>query len=142
MISAGTRNNRPASGTAVAKPMNKLNNAAYGTPVPVNPTAKKPMYVSVAQMRQTIKRLGAILRVADGFDRGHASAVAEIKVRWMDRALRLTAVPVRQSSNLRLELWGASRKSNLLAEVAGVPVEIVAPDGTVMTYEDEVGAAD
>ncbi len=93
-------------------------------------------------MRQTIKRLGAILRVADGFDRGHASAVAEIKVRWMDRALRLTAVPVRQSSNLRLELWGASRKSNLLAEVAGVPVEIVAPDGTVMTYEDEVGAAD
>ena len=93
-------------------------------------------------MRQTIKRLGAILRVADGFDRGHASAVAEIRVRWMDRALRLTAVPVRQASNLRLELWGASRKSNLLAEVAGVPVEIVAPDGTVMTYEDEVGAAD
>lgn len=92
--------------------------------------------------RQTIKRLAALLRVADGFDRGHASAVAEIKVRWMDRALRLTAVPVRQASNLRLELWGASRKSNLLAEVAGVPVEIVAPDGTVLTYEDEVGTAD
>ena len=93
-------------------------------------------------LRQTIKRLAAILRVADGFDRGHASAVAEIKVRWMERALRLTAVPARQASNLRLELWGASRKSNLLAEVAGVPVEIVAPDGTVMTYEDDVGTAD
>ena len=93
-------------------------------------------------MRQTIKRLSALLRVADGFDRGHAGAVAEIKARWMERALRLTAVPARQNDNLRLELWGASRKSNLLAEVAGVPVEIVAPDGSVMTYDDEVGAAD
>lgn len=93
-------------------------------------------------MRQTIKRLAALLRVADGFDRGHAGAVGEIKVRWMERALRLTAVPSRSNDNLRLELWGASRKSNLLAEVAGVPVEIVAPDGTVTTYDDEVGTAD
>src|SRR3954470_3963172 len=90
-------------------------------------------------MRQTIKRLSAILRVADGFDRGHAAAVAEIKVRWMERALRLTAVPARNGNNLRLELWGASRKSNLLSELAGVPVEIVAPDGSVTTYDDEVG---
>ena len=93
-------------------------------------------------VRQTIKRLSAILRVADGFDRGHASAVAEIKVRWMERALRLSAVPSRPAYNLRLELWGASRKSNLLSDLAGVPVEIVAPDGSVTTYDDEVGAAD
>jgi exopolyphosphatase/guanosine-5'-triphosphate,3'-diphosphate pyrophosphatase len=93
-------------------------------------------------VRQTIKRLSAMLRVADGFDRGHASAVAEIKVRWGERALRITAVPSRHVYNLRLDLWGASRKSNLLSEVAGVPVEIVAPDGSVTTYEDEVGAAD
>jgi exopolyphosphatase/guanosine-5'-triphosphate,3'-diphosphate pyrophosphatase len=94
------------------------------------------------QVRQTIKRLSAILRVADGFDRGHASAVAEIKVRWVERALRITAVPTRNVYNLRLDLWGASRKSNLLSEVAGVQVEIVAPDGSVTTYQDEVGAAD
>ena len=93
-------------------------------------------------MRATIKRLAAILRVADGFDRGHAAAVAEIRVRWLDRALRLTAVPQHQGANLRLEIWGASRKSRLLSEVAGVPVEIVAPDGAVMTFADEVGAAD
>ena len=93
-------------------------------------------------MRETIKRLSGILRVADGFDRGHANAVSEVKVRWMERALRLTAVPSRQSNNLRLELWGAGRKSSLLSEMAGVPVEIVAPDGSVTTYEDEVGAAD
>ena len=93
-------------------------------------------------VRQTIKKLSALLRVADGFDRGHASAVAEIKVRWVERALRITAVPAHHVYNLRLDLWGASRKSNLLAEVAGVPVETVAPDGSVTTYQDEVGAAD
>jgi exopolyphosphatase / guanosine-5'-triphosphate,3'-diphosphate pyrophosphatase len=93
-------------------------------------------------VRQTIKNLSAILRVADGFDRGHASAVAELRVRWVERALRITAVPTRNVYNLRLDLWGASRKSNLLSEVAGVPVEIVAPDGSVTTYDDEVGAAD
>ena len=93
-------------------------------------------------MRETIKRLAAILRIADGYDRGHASAVAEVRVRWMERALRLTAVPARQNANLRLELWGASRKSQLLSEVAGVPVEVVAPDGSVMTYDDDVGTAD
>src|SRR6267154_3451977 len=93
-------------------------------------------------VRQTIKRLSAILRVADGFDRGHASAVAEIKVRWVERALRITAVPAHHVYNLRLDLWGASRKSNLLSVVAGSLVEKVAPDGSVTTYQDEVGAAD
>lgn len=93
-------------------------------------------------MRETIRRLAAILRIADGYDRGHASAVAEVRVRWMERALRLTAVPARPNAVLRLELWGAARKSQLLSEVAGVPVEIVAPDGSVMTYDDDVGAAD
>jgi exopolyphosphatase/guanosine-5'-triphosphate,3'-diphosphate pyrophosphatase len=93
-------------------------------------------------VRQTIKKLSAILRVADGLDRGHASAVAEIKVRWVERALRITAVPSRHVYNLRLDLWGASRKSHLLSELVGVPVEIVAPDGSVTTYQDDVGAAD
>jgi hypothetical protein len=60
----------------------------------------------------------------------------------MEHALRLTAVPDPRATSLRLELWGASRKSRLLAEVAGVPVQIVAPDGTVTTYDDEAGAAD
>jgi exopolyphosphatase/guanosine-5'-triphosphate,3'-diphosphate pyrophosphatase len=107
------------------------------------PTKKHRNYGGLEKpVRQTIKRLSAILRVADGFDRGHASAVAEIKVRWVERALRITAVPSRHVYNLRLDLWGASRKSHLLSEVAGATVEIVAPDGSVTTYEDEVGAAD
>jgi hypothetical protein len=74
--------------------------------------------------------------VADGFDRGHIGAVDRVKVRWLDRALRLTPVANRRAQSLRLDLWGASRKSTLLEKVAGVPVEIVAPDGTVVSPLD------
>lgn len=87
-------------------------------------------------LRRRIKRLAAILRVADGFDRGHAGAVARIKVRWLGRAMRLTAVPTGPNVPLRLELWGASRKAALLEDVAGVKVEIVAPDGQVFTPDE------
>lgn len=82
--------------------------------------------------RERILRLAAILRVADGFDRGHVGSVQRVKVRWTDRALRITAVPDPRARVLRLELWGASRKSALLSELAGIPVEVVAPDGTVV----------
>lgn len=86
--------------------------------------------------RDRIARLSAILRVADGFDRGHVGAVQRVKVRWTDRALRITAVPDPRARVLRLELWGASRKSPLLSALAGTPVEIVAPDGTVVEARD------
>ena len=92
-------------------------------------------------LRRRIERLAALLRVADGFDRGHVGAVSELKVRWLERAIRITPVPRPEATSLRLELWGASRKSELLAKVAGVPVEIVGPDGEVFTHGDDVGAA-
>ena len=92
-----------------------------------------------APLRKAIVRLAALLRVADGFDRGHVGAVRDVKVRWMKRAIRITPVATRGANVLRLELWGAHRKSQLLAELAGVPVEIVGPAGEVYSSED-VGA--
>jgi exopolyphosphatase/guanosine-5'-triphosphate,3'-diphosphate pyrophosphatase len=86
-------------------------------------------------LRRRIARLSAILRVADGFDRGHVSAVADLKVRWLQRALRLSPVGATQRATMRLEMWGASRKSGLLADLIGVPVEIVAPDGRVLSSD-------
>jgi len=88
------------------------------------------------RLRARIVRLAAILRVADGFDRGHVGAVDRVKVRWTGSALRLTPLPNPRAQTLRLELWGASRKSELLAAVAGVPVEVVGLDGAVVRYED------
>jgi len=94
------------------------------------------------EIRRQIVRLAAILRVADGFDRGHVGAVERIKVRWLGRAMRLTAVPHPDAGDLRLELWGASRKAGLLSKVAGVAVEIVGPDGQVLSGVDDVDDTD
>ena len=86
-------------------------------------------------LRRRVKALASILRVADGFDRGHVGAVADLKVRWLERALRITPVPIRADAQLRLETWGAHRKSQLLAEVADRPVEIVS-GRTVLSSEE------
>ncbi len=90
-------------------------------------------------LRDQIVRLSAILRVADGFDRGHVGAVGELGIRWVQRAIRITPKPAHGTTPLRLELWGAHRKSQLLAELAGVPVEIVGADGSVLSSEDVTG---
>lgn len=84
-------------------------------------------------LRRRIKRLSAILRIADGLDRGHMAAVADIRVRWMPRAIRITPIPRSARDPLRLELWGAHHKSELLAEISGVPVEIIGPDREVFS---------
>ena len=101
------------------------------------PKRKHPNFGSLDRgLRRRIRKLSGILRVADGFDRGHIGAVERVKVRWLDRALRLTAVPNRRAQSLRLDLWGAARKSDLLSRLVGVPVEVVAPDGTVISPHD------
>lgn len=81
--------------------------------------------------RRRIRRLSALLRLADGLDRGHAGAVQRLKVRWLARALRVTVVKNPKASSVRLELWGGQRKSALLEKVARRTVELVAPDGRV-----------
>jgi exopolyphosphatase/guanosine-5'-triphosphate,3'-diphosphate pyrophosphatase len=78
--------------------------------------------------RRRIRRLAALLRVADGFDRGHACAVGTVRVRWTQRAIKLTPVPSDPSASVRLEVWGASRKADLLAKLARLPVEVVEPE--------------
>ena len=90
-------------------------------------------------LRARVKRLAALLRIADGFDRGHRGAVAGLRVRWLRRGIRITPIASRERDSLRLECWGAHRKSALLAEVVEAPVEIVAPDGTVLSSEQAEG---
>ncbi len=76
------------------------------------------------QLRRRIKRLAAILRVADGLDRGHSGAVEDIQMKLTRSEFEIRVIPAVDSYDLRLELWGATRKSDLLAVVLGVPVRI------------------
>ncbi len=94
------------------------------------PKVKHPTFAQLtADQQQRVRRLSALLRVADGFDRGHIGAVQQVKVRWTERALRLTPVPDPRARSTRLELWGASRKSDLLEKLIDVPVLVIGPDG-------------
>ena len=93
-------------------------------------------------LRDRIERLSGILRVADGFDRGHSGGVARVRPRWTREALELHAVPDKRATGIRLELWGASRKADLLARVAGRPVRIVAPGGDVVDVGGAAGRVD
>ena len=90
-------------------------------------------------LRGRIVRMSALLRFADGFDRGHVSAVDRLEVQWTDQALRVQAFPTEGAPSVRLELWGASRKRHLLEAVLDHPVEVVAPDGAVMESSDDEG---
>ncbi|MEO7998285.1 MAG: HD domain-containing protein, partial [Gemmatimonadaceae bacterium] len=90
-------------------------------------------------LRERITKLSALLRLADGFDRGHIGAVARLKVRWSGDVLRVFVVEAEGATTVRLECWGASRKRELLQEVLGRPIEIVAPDGTVVSFDDGDG---
>jgi exopolyphosphatase/guanosine-5'-triphosphate,3'-diphosphate pyrophosphatase len=92
-------------------------------------------------VRKRILRLAAILRVADGFDRGHVGAVRDLKIRWTKRAIRITPVPTRPEHPMRLEALGAQHKSDLMAEIAGKPVEVVMPDRSVLSSELSVSNA-
>jgi exopolyphosphatase / guanosine-5'-triphosphate,3'-diphosphate pyrophosphatase len=90
------------------------------------PSKQHPSYASLAKpARAQVRRLSAILRLADGLDRGHISAVDRVKVRWMHDRIRITPIPRNVHQPMRLEVWGAGRKARLLEKVAGVPVEIV-----------------
>ena len=84
------------------------------------------------QSRQVVKRLSAILRVADGLDRGHSAVVERVEAEWSDDSLVLRAVPSAKGGDMQLELWGAERKSRLLEKLAKVPVTLLAA-GTAAT---------
>ena len=70
--------------------------------------------------RQVVQRLAALLRLADGLDRGHHSAVTAISCAvTADRVL----ISIRLPASDDTDLGGAARKRDLFEVVFGRPVE-------------------
>ncbi|HEX6668594.1 MAG TPA: HD domain-containing protein, partial [Gemmatimonadales bacterium] len=79
------------------------------------PRRKHPEFAVLPPADQdVVRRLSAILRVADGLDRGHSAAVDTVATRLDPDALRLTVSPAESGTDLGLECWGASRKADVL----------------------------
>jgi exopolyphosphatase/guanosine-5'-triphosphate,3'-diphosphate pyrophosphatase len=75
--------------------------------------------------QDVVTRLAAILRIADGLDRNHASMVRRVSVRRSGRSVRMMLTP-RGKRSPDLEIWGSERKKQLFEETFGVNVRILA----------------
>jgi exopolyphosphatase/guanosine-5'-triphosphate,3'-diphosphate pyrophosphatase len=69
--------------------------------------------------RIVVRRLAALLRVADGLDRGHRRPVRHVVVARRRGGL---ALEVEADEGAELEVWSARQKADLLEEVAAGPV--------------------
>ena len=76
--------------------------------------------------RETVRRLAAILRVADGLDRMHEDVVSDVNIR---QAGGVHVIEVAARGDATWELWAARRKSDLFEQVYG-PVEITTAPAT------------
>jgi exopolyphosphatase / guanosine-5'-triphosphate,3'-diphosphate pyrophosphatase len=70
-----------------------------------------------AEDRARVRRLAALMRIACGLDRGHVSAVEAMRLRMMPDRLLVDVVPRLVTTDLKLELWGAQRKADLLGKL-------------------------
>lgn len=61
-----------------------------------------------------VRRLAGLLRVADGLDRGHAAVVDTLTTRITEDRVSIRITPKRQGADLSLEVWGATRKADVL----------------------------
>ena len=73
--------------------------------------------------RGRLRRLAAILRLADGLDRGRSSAVDHIDVTV---GPSLVVLRLQATRDVELELWGARRKRELFEKVSERDVELIA----------------
>jgi exopolyphosphatase / guanosine-5'-triphosphate,3'-diphosphate pyrophosphatase len=79
------------------------------------PKESHALYAALpAGTKQKVRVLAALLRLADGLDRGYAQLVRSVRCRIGDKAVEVT---LSASSDAELEVWGARRKKDLAEEV-------------------------
>ena len=90
------------------------------------PSRKHEEFAAIAPDDQAIvRRMSALLRVADGLDRGHTASVERVTATLEPKRLVIQVVPRTAGTDLSLECWGAERKSDVLAKLLdrGVAIE-------------------
>lgn len=84
--------------------------------------AHEPFGSLSALDQERVTKLAAVLRVADGLDRGHCGAVENLDVSLTEDSVRIT---LDGRSDVDLELWGARRKKALFERLFGRRLEVV-----------------
>ncbi len=89
------------------------------------PSRKHDEFARLSEADQeTVRRLSGILRVADGLDRGHAAMVETLTTRLTKDQLSIKVAAKNGGGDLALEIWGASRKADVLEKVLGRQIVI------------------
>ena len=73
-----------------------------------------------------VRRVSGLLRIADGLDRGHTASVERVTATLLDGRCVVRAYPRLKGADISLEIWGADRKSGVLAKVLKREVVIAA----------------
>jgi exopolyphosphatase / guanosine-5'-triphosphate,3'-diphosphate pyrophosphatase len=82
------------------------------------PRRKHPEFAALPPGDQElVRRISALLRVADGLDRGHTAAVETVSTELTPDTLTVRIAPRLAGADLGLECWGATRKADVLAKL-------------------------
>ncbi|MDB4967550.1 MAG: putative Exopolyphosphatase [Myxococcales bacterium] len=73
-----------------------------------------PFAALPAANKQKVRMMAALLRLADGLDRGYAQLVRSVRCRVGDKSVDVT---LSSANDAELEVWGARRKRDLAEEV-------------------------
>ncbi|NMB80583.1 MAG: hypothetical protein GYA14_02060, partial [Ignavibacteria bacterium] len=71
-----------------------------------------------------IKKLSAILRVADSLDRTHKKIVKNVECRVTRNAIELS-IEIKKNGNTEIELWSLDRRKFLFEEIFGRNLSVV-----------------
>jgi exopolyphosphatase/guanosine-5'-triphosphate,3'-diphosphate pyrophosphatase len=97
------------------------------------PDLSHPGYRKLDRRERTVvRKLAALLRVADAFDREHQGKVQDIHVRITPGRIGLRATPNPANAadvDLSLERWTAQRKADLMEEVFECDVKVDGAEG-------------
>ena len=86
------------------------------------PKSRHPFFKRLdKESKMVVKKLSAILRVADGLDRSHYQNVRELKVKMLDSEVILN---IKTESDPHMEIWGASRKKALFEDMLDAKLTI------------------
>ncbi len=72
-----------------------------------------------------VRRMSALLRLADGLDRGGSATVGDVEVSLSPGEVRIGVSPREAGTDLSLECWAAGRKSDVLHKLLARDVNIV-----------------
>ena len=81
----------------------------------------KPYKQLSKKLRKRVKKLSAILRVADGLDRSHYQNVQKLEINNKEETIELL---ITTHSDPELEIWGTLRKGDLLEKLTGKKLKV------------------